>query len=138
MILLLDGQRGDDVEFRGVIAAGAGHDEVIGEVEGVGRGDAGVEGSGLGTRLRATARKKASWRASMARIEAGPCTILESVRARPEIRFMTAPMPVLVMMLARARNSEGFETGKSYLQGAKVRALLALRIPSAVATWICS
>ncbi len=78
------------------------------------------KGAGFGMLLTLATRKKASWRASTARIEAGPGTSVGSVKARPEATLMTAPIPAEVMMLARARNSAALETGNSYLQGVKV------------------
>ena len=86
----------------------------------------------------AAARKKASWRASTARMEAGPGTRVGSVRARPDATLMTAPIPALVMMLERAKNSPTLVTGKTYLQGVKVGLLKWLRMFSAVWTWISS
>lgn len=91
------------------------------------------KGVGVGTSPIA-ARKNASCRASALRIEAGPCTILASDSARPEIRLMTPPMPTLVMTLARLKNSAALETGKLYWHLSNVVALLACRIPLAVAT----
>ena len=97
------------------------------------------KGAGLGMKLTsAAARKNASWRASMARMEAGPGTRLGSVRARPEATFITAPIPALVMMFERAKNSLTVVTGKVYLHGEKVGLLKWLRMFSAVWTWINS
>ena len=96
------------------------------------------KGAGLGMSLTEWWRKKASWRASMARMEAGPWTIVGSDTARPEITSRTAPMPTEVMILARAKNSSALLTGKVYLQGAKVGALFAFSMSSAVCTWISS
>ena len=95
-------------------------------------------GAGLGISLTEWWRKKASWRASIARMEAGACTILGSETARPETTLMTAPIPTDVMMLARAKNSSALVTGKLYLQGAKVGALFAFSMSSAVCTWMSS
>ena len=96
------------------------------------------KGAGLGISLTEWWRKKASWRASIARMEAGPWTILGSETARPETTSMTAPMPTEVTTLARAKNSSALLTGKLYLQGAKVGALFAFSMSSAVCTWMSS
>ena len=92
------------------------------------------KGAGFGTALRPEMRKKASWRASTARMEAGPGTRPGSVTAIVEARLMTAPMPTLVMMLASCKNEASDVTGKTYLQGSKVGALKWLRRFSIVCT----
>lgn len=96
------------------------------------------KGAGLGTALRAVMRKKASWRASTARMEAGPGTRLGSVTAIVEARLMTAPMPTLVMTLASCRKEASDVTGKTYWQGSKVGALKWVRRFSIVCTWTSS
>ena len=97
------------------------------------------KGAGLGMgETCAAARKKASWRASMARMEAGPGTRVGSVRAREEATLMTAPIPTLVMMFAKEKNSSGVVTGNMYSHGVKVLFLKWRRMFSAVWTWISS
>ena len=90
------------------------------------------KGRGLGTSCRACSRKKASWRASTARIDAGPWINPGSEAERPEIMLMTPPMPVEVMTLESSRNSSALSTGNMYLHGSKVVLLKCLRIFSAV------
>jgi len=78
------------------------------------------KGAGFGIGETLVARKNASWRALIAKIEAGPGTSSGSVRARLEATVMTAPMPALVILLERAKNSSALVMGKMYWQGSEV------------------
>ena len=79
------------------------------------------KGAGLGIGLTcAAARKKASCRASMARMDAGPGTRVGSVRAREEATLITAPIPTDVIIFESAKNSSAVVTGNTYSQGVNV------------------
>jgi hypothetical protein len=65
-------------------------------------------------------------------------TIVGSVDARDAVMAMMAPMLVLVIMLARARNSFVLAIESMDVQLAMVAALLDVSAPSMVALWTSS
>jgi len=65
-------------------------------------------------------------------------TIVWSVDARDGVMAMMAPMLVLVIMLARARNSFVLAIESMDVQSAMVAALLDVSAPSMVALWTSS
>ena len=74
-------------------------------------------GDGFGTKFAPALRKNASWRASTVTIEVRLGSKSGAISARVAAMSSTAPMPTVVMVCARARNSLVLETGNRYVQG---------------------